>query len=82
VAREQTATGTDTGSSLTRATFNLTPRAADALEQACSRTKDTKTDTVNRALVVYNVMLDLMERGGGSLTFQTSDGQTERVHIV
>ncbi|GIF48941.1 hypothetical protein DFJ67_2667 [Asanoa ferruginea] len=71
-----------TGSALTRATFNLTPRAVEALDRACARTKDTKTDTINRALVVYNLVLELMERGGGSLTFQTNDGQTERVHII
>ncbi|RKR92316.1 hypothetical protein BDK92_6754 [Micromonospora pisi] len=68
--------------SLVKVTVNLTPRAVDALELACARTRDTKTDTINRALVVYNLVLELMERGGGSLTLQNSDGGTERVHLL
>jgi hypothetical protein len=67
---------------LVRITVNLTPRAVDALDSACSKTKDTKTDSINRALVVYNVVLELIERGGGHLTFQTKDGRTEIVHLL
>ncbi|MFI6761779.1 hypothetical protein ACIBF5_21830 [Micromonospora sp. NPDC050417] len=72
----------ESGRSLVKVTVNLTPRAVDALELACARTRDTKTDTINRALVVYNLVLELMERGGGSLTLQNSDGGTERVHLL
>jgi hypothetical protein len=68
--------------SLVKVTVNLTPRAVDALDLACARTRDTKTDTINRALVVYNLVLELMERGGGSLTLQDRDGGTERVHLL
>lgn len=65
-----------------RITVNLTPRAVDALDSACSKTKDTKTDSINRALVVYDVVLELIERGGGRLTFQTKDGRTEIVYLL
>jgi hypothetical protein len=75
-------TASDSGRSLVRVTVNLTPRAVEALDLACARTKDTKTDTINRALVVYNVVLGLLERGGGSLTFQTNDDKTETVHLL
>lgn len=76
-------TGAGEGSrSLVKVTVNLTPRAVDALDLACARTRDTKTDTINRALVVYNLVLELMERGGGSLTLQNRDGGTERVHLL
>ncbi|MBE1487348.1 hypothetical protein [Plantactinospora soyae] len=73
---------TDAGRGLVRMTFNLTPRAADALDSACAKTKDTKTDTINRALVVYNVVLDLIEQGGGKLTLQHPDGRTDTVHLL
>nr|MDT0657089.1 hypothetical protein [Micromonospora sp. DSM 115978] len=66
---------------LVRVTVNLTPRAVDSLDQACLRTHDSKTDTINRALVVYNIVLELLERGGGSLTLQTRNG-VEHVHLL
>ncbi|MGI5146841.1 hypothetical protein ACQEVC_10720 [Plantactinospora sp. CA-294935] len=72
----------DAGRGLVRMTFNLTPRGADALDSACARTKDTKTDTINRALVVYNVVLGLIDRGGGQLSFQRQDGNFETVHLL
>ncbi|MBM7083550.1 hypothetical protein [Micromonospora humidisoli] len=70
------------GSSLVRVTVNLAPRAVEALDQACEKTRDTKTDTINRALVVYNLVLELLERGGGRLKLETREGQTEIVHIL
>ncbi|WP_329105472.1 hypothetical protein OG792_32730 [Micromonospora sp. NBC_01699] len=69
-------------SGLTKVTVNLNPRAVDALDGACTRTRDTKTDAINRALVVYNLVLGLLERGGGSLTLRNPDGSTERVHLL
>ncbi|WP_329105276.1 hypothetical protein OG792_32155 [Micromonospora sp. NBC_01699] len=74
--------GDDGARSLVKVTVNLAPRAVDALDAACMRTRDTKTDTINRALVVYSVVLELMERGGGSLTLQSPDGGTDRVHLL
>ncbi|WP_329105951.1 hypothetical protein OG792_34085 [Micromonospora sp. NBC_01699] len=69
-------------SALTKVTVNLIPRAQDALEAACARTSDTKTDTINRALVAHNLVLELVEHGGGSLTVLLPDGSTERVHLL
>ncbi|WP_326558621.1 hypothetical protein [Micromonospora sp. NBC_01796] len=74
--------GTGTTRALVKVTVNLTPRAVNALDTACARTRDTKTDTINRALVVYNLVHDLMEHGGGNLTVQRPDGSTERVHLL
>ncbi|MEV4630516.1 hypothetical protein AB0J90_30070 [Micromonospora sp. NPDC049523] len=74
--------GTGTVRALVKVTVNLTPRAVDALDLSCARTRDTKTDTINRALVVYNVVQDLMEHGGGSLTVLRLDGSTERIHLL
>lgn len=67
---------------LTKVTVNLIPRAVEALDQACARTRDTKTDTINRALVLHNLVLGLIERGGGSLSVEASDGRIERVHLL
>lgn len=71
----------DAGRALVRVTVNLTPRAVDSLDQACLRTHDSKTDTINRALVVYNLVLELLDRGDGSLTLQTKNG-IEHVHLL
>lgn len=72
----------DSGRTLVKVTVNLTPRAVEALDQACARTKDSKTDTINRALVVYQIVLELMDRGGGQLMFQDREGRTERIHLL
>lgn len=72
----------DNGRTLVKVTVNLTPRAVEALDQACARTKDSKTDTINRALVVYQIVLELMDRGGGQLMFQDREGRTERIHLL
>ncbi|WP_329110062.1 hypothetical protein OG792_14415 [Micromonospora sp. NBC_01699] len=53
-------------SALTKVTVNLTQARVDALESACGRTRDTKTDTINRPLVAHELVLGLMESGGGS----------------
>ncbi|WP_329105039.1 hypothetical protein OG792_31460 [Micromonospora sp. NBC_01699] len=68
--------------SLTKVTVNLNPRAMNALNSACARTRDTKTDTINRALIVHNFVLELTASGGGSLTVVQPDGGTERVHLL
>jgi aspartate oxidase len=58
------------------------PRAVDALGATCARTGDCKTDSICRALVVYQVVLDLMERADGQLLFRDAEGRTERIHLL
>lgn len=55
---------------LTRLTINLTRRAVDALDRAATKTGDSRTDTVNRALVVYATVTE----------FATQDGQIRMLH--
>ncbi|WP_326560035.1 hypothetical protein [Micromonospora sp. NBC_01796] len=69
-------------SGLVKVTVNLTPRAVEALDAATARTRDTKTDTINRALPVYNLVLELLERGGGCITLVQPDGSVDRIHVV
>jgi hypothetical protein len=70
------------GGGLVRVTVNLTPKAFDALKRSCEVTGDTKTDTINRALLVYELIQRLSEQGGGSLTMVNGKGEKERIHIL
>jgi hypothetical protein len=65
-----------------RVTVNLTSRVYDALEEACAKTGDTKTDTINRAILVYQLIHRLSEEGGGTLTLISQDGTRERLHLL
>lgn len=69
-------------SDLTRITVNLTRRSVDALEQVSESTQATQTATVNRALLVYDIVLKLMERGGGRIKVEHADGTRETVTIL
>lgn len=59
-----TAQGGDGPADLTRLTVNLTPAARSALEDAALRTGDTRTDTVNIALMLYAQIAELAEHEG------------------
>jgi hypothetical protein len=65
---------------LERVTVNLTPRAWNALEATVQRTGDTKTDTINRALQVYNYIEEIMH-SGGAVVVQDRHGKPERLKI-
>lgn len=68
---------------LTKVTVYLTPRAASALEDAARITGDTKTDTINRALGAYNLLMQAWAReGGGAVTFEVTPGEYVRVTIA
>jgi hypothetical protein len=74
--------GAGSNGGLTRVTVNLTPRSIGALDRASRATGDTKTDTINRALQVYALVQELVERGGGSLKVTHEDGETERIYLL
>ncbi len=74
--------GPPSGSGLTRVTVNLNRQAVEALEALSETTGYSKTDTINRALQVYAVIQDIMDRNGGSLNITHDNGQSERIHIV
>ncbi len=48
---------------LTRLTVNLTQKSAEAMEHAAELNRDTKTDTVNRALQVYDYICTKQAEG-------------------
>ena len=65
-----------------RITVNLTPKAVQALETLTTNTGDTKTDTINRALQIYE-FLDGVIREGGRVYVRESESETlERVRFL
>jgi hypothetical protein len=74
--------GTGGGSGLTRVTVNLNRQAVQALEVVSEATGYSKTDTINRALQVYAIIQEIMQRNGGVLRVKHDDGALERIHIV
>ncbi|MFC4108453.1 hypothetical protein ACFOX0_21275 [Micromonospora zhanjiangensis] len=74
--------GTHGGSGLTRVTVNLNRQAIQALEQISADTGYSKTDTINRALQVYAIVNEIMQRDAGVLRVKHQDGELERIHIV
>jgi hypothetical protein len=75
--------GGDGGTSnLVRVTVNLTPKAHADLVKLNGATGLSKTDVINRALQVYSLVEDLLDRGGGSIVVQHADGQTERIYVL
>jgi hypothetical protein len=76
-------TAAGTSSSLTKITVNLVPRTAVALDSACATTGDSKTDTINRAVQLYQLMTELMADGWAVYLEKETDGlrMRERVHL-
>jgi len=70
------------GTALVRVTVNLTRKSIQALEQLADSTGQSKTDTINRALQVYALVNEIMERDGGSLYVRHLDGENERIRLV
>lgn len=62
-------------------TVNLTDTNAKAMRTAAERRGDTLTDTVNRALAVYETVTAL-EADGGVLHVQMPDGTDLRLLII
>lgn len=68
-------------SALERITVNLAPRSRQALAEAMARSGDSKTDTVNRALQVYNYLEDLWRNDGVVYIRQAAGGELERLRV-
>ncbi|MHB9858558.1 hypothetical protein [Streptomyces sp. YIM S03343] len=66
---------------LHRLTVNLTERAHAALEEVHKLTGRSKTDTVNRALII-NGWLEELDRNGGAIYVEEKPGELQKVKIV
>jgi anti-sigma regulatory factor (Ser/Thr protein kinase) len=65
------------GGSLTRITANFTSRAAQSIERVADKTGDSKTDILNKAVMVYEVFVNALERSNGELRVVNPDGTQE-----
>jgi len=70
------------GGGLTRVTVNLTARAVEAMTDLSQKTGLGKTDVINRALQVYALVEQLMERDGGRIRVVMPDGDVEKIYIL
>ena len=65
-----------------RVTVNLTTKAKDALYEVSHHTDDTKTDTINRALVIYAYLERIMREGGKVYVREAGSEDLERVRFL
>lgn len=80
---EPTTNSMGTAGPLTRVNVNLTQRTVAALDSAVAKTGDSRTDTINRAIQVYDLVQDLLRNGDGrSLLIKYPSGESERVFIM
>jgi len=66
-------------SELTRLTVNLIPKAAEALNHAAALSRDSRTDTLNRALQVYDFLLEAQANGAKVYLRQPDSDELERI---
>jgi len=67
---------------LQRVTVNLTPRSCEALELAVKQTRDSQTDTINRAIQVYSYLVNITENGGTLYVRDAGSDELERLRII
>ena len=69
---------------LTKLTVNLTKRSVIAMEDAAGRSGDTRTDTVNRALQVYQMVMWLTREPGKYMAVDglVQNGPTYRITVT
>lgn len=68
-------------SAVERITVNLTARSQQALTEAVARNGDNKTDTINRALQLYNFLDELWRNDGAVYVRQQPGGELERLRV-
>lgn len=65
-----------------RVTVNLTGRGAGALSELVRRTGDSKTDVINRALSVYELIERITDEGGAVFVREKGSAELERVRFL
>lgn len=70
------------GRSHERVTVNLTGKSSHALAEAVRITRDSKTDVINKALVVYALLQEIQEAGGAIYLRETSRAELERLRVL
>ena len=82
VADRSPAATETSGGGLERVTVNLVPRAQRALTRIAELTGDSKTDSINRALQVYELLEEVLENGGSVYLREQGHDDYQRLHIV
>jgi hypothetical protein len=67
---------------LERVTVNLTARASQALQNAADLTGDSKTDTINRALLVYSYLMGVTENEGDIYVREPKDNEARLLKMI
>jgi len=65
----------------TTVTVDLTPKSVDALLRATRTGGLSRTDTVNRAIQVYDFVLDVLAENPGNCLLVLRDGRPERIDL-
>jgi hypothetical protein len=65
----------------TAVTVNLSPRSVDALLRASRASALGRTDTINRAIQVYDFVLNLLSEDTGNTLVVMRDGKAERIDV-
>jgi hypothetical protein len=65
-----------------RITVNLTPKAADGLRRLQERTGLSKTDLINRAVLVYEFIESHLSAGYDLLIREPKSGEIEVIRIL
>jgi hypothetical protein len=70
------------GSPLERVTVNLVPRASQALKRLSELTRNTKTDSINRAIQVSAYLEEVSANGGDVYVRETKDSELQLLKML
>lgn len=65
-----------------RVTINLTKKSNDEITRLMNETGLTKTNVINRAILMYAIIEDLLDKNDRSIKITHSDDTWERVRII
>ena len=74
--------GSRTGGAYERVTINLTERASAALAGAVAVTADSKTDTLNKAILTYELLVRIQAAGGAFYLRERDGAELERIRLL
>ena len=64
-----------------RVTVNLTARSSRALSRTVELTGERKTDAINRALQLYELLEEVIEAGGSVYLRENEQAELERLRL-
>lgn len=67
---------------LTKLTVNLTDKSLGAMLSACARHDETKTNTVNRALQVYDMLTRVIKEDQSRVVILDNAGRARKIEFL